>query len=84
MFLEVLKSLGSLCLLPLGFGVLLLLLFIAYCILFAWLSLFPVFSGHFKLMSKVWFLGLRVVTTGNVWKMAGIGVVILLVASIFS
>ena len=84
MFLEVLKSLGSLCLLPLGFGVLLLLLFIAYCILFAWLSLFPVFSGHFKLMSKVWFLGLRVVTTGNVWKMAGIGVVILLVASILS
>lgn len=84
MLLEGFKSLGSLFLLPLGFGVLLLLLFIAYCILFAWLSLFPVFSGHFKLMSKVWFLGLRVVTTGNVWKMAGIGVVILLVTSILS
>ena len=75
---------GHICLLPLEFGVLLLLLFIGYCVLFAWLSLFPIFSGHFRFMSKVWFLGLRIVANKKVWKMAGIGVLCLILRSIFS
>ena len=82
--LEFIKSLGVLCLLPLGFGVLLLLMFIGYCLLFGWLEILPIFSGHFRLMSKVWSLGLRVVANKNVWKMAGIGVLFLLIALIFS
>ena len=75
---------GHVCLLPLEFGALLLILFIAYCVLFAWLNLFPIFSGHFRFMSEIWFLGLRVVTNGKVWKMAGIGVLCLILRSIFS
>ena len=84
MLLAILKLIGYICMLPLGFGVLLLLLFITYCILFAWLGLFPIFSGHFSVMSNIWFLGLRIVFTLDVWKMAGIGVVLLLIASIFT
>lgn len=79
-----LYALGRLCVLPLGFGVFLLLLFLAYCVLFAWLSLFPIFSGHFRMMSKLWFLGLQIVMNKKVWKMAGIGVLLMLIVSIFT
>ena len=81
---EYLHTLGQLCILPLGFGVFLLLLFLAYCILFAWLSILPIFSGHFSVMSKLWFLGLQIVTNKIVWKMAGIGVLLMLIVSIFT
>lgn len=76
----ILKLVGYLCMLPLGFGVLLLLLFIAYIILFAWLSIFPLFSGHFRFMCEVWYLGLRIVLNKNMWKIAGIGVLLSLIA----
>lgn len=84
LLLGIFKFIGGVCLLPLEFGVLLLLLFIGYCILFAWLSLFPIFSGHFRFMSEVWFLGLRIVSNKNVWKMAGIGILFRIITSIFS
>lgn len=77
-------AVGRLFVLPLTFGVLLLLLFLAYCVLFAWLSLFPIFSGHFRVMSNLWLLGLQVVTNKKVWKMAGIGVLFMLIASFFT
>ena len=77
-------AVGRLCVLPLTFGVLLLLLFLAYCVLFAWLSLFPIFSGHFRAMSNLWLLGLQVVTNKKVWKLAGIGALFMLIASIFT
>ena len=84
MLLLLFEFIGGVCLLPLEFGVLLLLLFIGYCILFAWLELFPIFSGHFRFMSEVWLLGLRIVLNKNVWKMAGIGALFLIIVSIFS
>lgn len=84
MLLTGLKLIGCICMLPLGFGVLLLLLFIAYVILFAWLEILPIFSGHFRVMSNIWLLGIRIVLTLDVWKMAGIGVLLLLIVSIFS
>lgn len=84
MFFTMLNLLGKVCVLPLGFGVLLLLLFIAYCFLFAWLSLIPIFSGHFRFMSNVWLLGLQIVINGKVWKSAGVGVLLLIVSAIFS
>lgn len=79
-----LYALGRLCVLPLGFGVFLLLLFLAYCFLFAWLELFPIFSGHFRVMSELWFLGLRIIINEKVWKMTGIGVLLMFIASIFT
>lgn len=84
MVMVILRAIGHICLLPLGFGVLLLLLFIGYIILFAWLSMLPIFSGHFRVMSNVWLLGLRVVMNGVVWKLAGLGMLFLIIASIFS
>lgn len=84
MLLAILKIIGYICMLPLGFGVLLLLLFIAYCILFAWLGLFPIFSGHFRVMSNLWLFGLQILLNLDVWKMAGIGVLFLFIASIFT
>lgn len=84
MVMVILRAIGHICLLPLGFGVLLLLLFIGYIILFAWLSILPIFSGHFRVMSNVWLLGLRVVMNGVVWKLAGLGMLFLIIASIFS
>lgn len=84
MLLVILNLLGRACILPLGFGVLLLFLFICYCILFAWLAMFPIFSGHFRVMSNVWFLGLQIVTNGKVWILTGIGVLLLFITSIFS
>lgn len=84
MLLVILNLLGRACILPLEFGVLLLFLFIGYCILFAWLAMFPIFSGHFRAMSNVWFLGLRIVTNGKVWILTGIGVLLLFITSIFS
>ena len=82
--MEFFKIIGRICLLPLEFGVLLLFLFIGYIVLFAWLNLVPIFSGHFRFMSEVWFLGLRIVANKNVLKMAGIGILILIIASILS
>ncbi len=84
MILGVLRSVGHVCLLPLQFGVLLLGVFIAYCILLAWLSLFPIFSGHFRAMCNVWFWGLRIVLNKRVWIIAGIGAFMLLIVHIFS
>lgn len=81
---RILDAIGRLCVLPLGFGVFLLLLFLVYCVVFAWLSLFPIFSGHFRIMCNVWFLGLRVVTNKKVWKLAGIGILFKFIASIFT
>ena len=43
----------------------------------------PYISGHFRFMSEVWLLGLRIVVNINVLKMAGIGVLILIMTSIF-
>ncbi len=84
MILGVLRSVGHVCLLPLQFGVLLLGVFIAYCILLAWLSLFPIFSGRFRAMCNVWFWGLRIVLNKRVWITAGIGAFMLLIVHIFS
>ena len=82
--ISILKLLGLLCVSPLAFGILMLLLFIAYCILFGWLSLLPIFSWHFKVISKIWYLGLRIVLNGIVWRSAAIGALLLLIAKIFS
>lgn len=84
MLLAILNLIGRVCILPLGFGVLLLLLFIAYCILFAWLAIFPIFSGHFRVMSNVWFLGLRIVINSKIWILTGVGVLLLFITSFFS
>lgn len=84
MLLAIFNLIGRVCVLPLGFGVLLLLLFIAYCILFAWLAMFPIFSGHFRIMSNVWYLGLRIVTNRKTWILTGVGILLLFISSIFS
>lgn len=59
--------------LPLAFGLLLMALFIAYGLLLGWLSLFPIFSWHFRIMSKIWLFGLDIVLNGTVWKFALLG-----------
>ena len=79
----IIVCIASLCMLPLMFGLFLLLLFIAYCIVFGWLAIIPIFSWHFKLMCKVWYLGLDIVLSGTVWKLAGIGALIMFILSLF-
>ena len=66
---------------PFAFGLFLMALFLIYCVLFAWLALFPIFSWHFRFMSKVWYLGLAIVA--RTWKAGLIGIVIAFVASLF-
>lgn len=86
MLLNILKLfvvIGRISMLPLIFGVFLLILFVAYCILFAWLSLLPIFSWHFKAMCKVWYLGLSIVFNKNTWILAGVGAASLWLSKIF-
>ncbi len=77
MHLKIIGLISGMFMLPLGFGILLLLMFIAYVIFFAWLEIVPIFKGHFKIMSELWLLGLRIVFSSITWKLAGIGILIL-------
>jgi len=81
--LFILVAISLLCMLPLVFGLLLLLLFLVYCVLFAWSAIIPIFSWHFRLMCKVWYLGLDIVLNGTMWKLAGVGALIMFVLSLF-
>lgn len=80
--LGVLLGFGRLFTLPLGFGISLLLLFLAYVLLLGWLSMFPIFSWHFKVMSNVWYLGLYIVS--KTWKPGIVGILILIIGSFFN
>lgn len=84
MLLTIIDLLGRVCLVPLGFSILLLLLFIAYCILFAWLAIILFFSGHFRFMCNVWYLGLEIIINKKVWILAGIGILLIYISSVFS
>lgn len=79
--LEVIMGLGAICSLPLILGVILLLLYVGYCVVFAWLSIIPFFKGHFRFMCGVWYLGLAIVS--KTWKIGTIGIVVLSIASKF-
>ena len=81
--ISIIIILALLCIAPLAFGLLLLLLFLAYCLLFGWLSLIPFFSWHFKVMNKIWYFGLQIVLNVTVWKFAGIGIIIMIISSFF-
>ena len=76
--IRVILGLGGLCALlctlPLVFGLFLMLLYIVYCIIFAWLTIIPIFSGHFRFMCRVWYLGLDIVS--KTWKVGLIGFIV--------
>ena len=80
---KVILAMGMLSVVPILFGFFLLLLFIVYAVALGWLSLFPIFSWHFNIMSKVWLAGLSIITNGTLWKLAGIGALLLFISSFF-
>lgn len=79
--LEVIMGLGCICSIPLILGLILMILYVVYCVVFAWLSIIPFFKGHFRFMCGMWYLGLAVVS--KTWKIGIIGIVVLSIASKF-
>ena len=80
--IEIIYALGGICTLPLIFGLLLMLLYVVYCIVFAWLAIIPFFKGHFRFMCGVWYFGLAVVS--KTWKLGIIAIALLWIISIFT
>ena len=77
--MKLLLGLGYICVLPLGLGILLMLLYLAYCVVFAWLAIIPIFKRHFRFMCGVWYTGLAIVS--KTWKLGIVGCVLLLISN---
>ena len=79
---DIIGGVGRICTLPLMLGLVLMLLYIVYCVVFAWLAIIPIFKGHFRFMCGVWYLGLAVVS--KTWKLGIMGIVLVWFSSLFT